>query len=521
VITDEIPTKSLKGQSGTLSLDMGSAAREGGAAGDLHVGNGRFALHVGGGGRRSSDVRTPEGPVANSDSRNGFGSIGGAWTGAKHYVGASYGYDDTRYGTPVVEGGAISLTPRRHAISVRSGGEQLSGVFESYRATLAVRRYKHDELNLGEVDTAFANNTEEFEVMGAHRAFGRLKGSLGGWALNRAFDAQGEESLSPAVGQKGAAAFAYEEASWPHVTLQFGGRVDHARYTPAGETERRFTTGSGSLGALFRPAAAQDRLVLAVSVARAARYPALEELFYYGLHAGNFAFEVGSPTLRPEHALGVDAAIRWQAPRVSGELTYFRNNVSGYIFRQPLSSAEFAARVPGYSVRFDGREGIAARAGEVLQSDEALPIIEYLAQDSVLQGIEAHADVTLTAKLSAEVGLDYVRGTVTASGDPLPRIPPVRGRAGLRYQRNALQIGGDLVVTGAQDRLAPNETTTAGYQLARAYAAYSLQTGGAVSTWTVRVDNLTNELYRNHLSLIKDYAPEMGRNLKVLYSLKF
>jgi hypothetical protein len=32
---------------------------------------------------------------------------------------------------------------------------------------------------------------------------------------------------------------------------------------------------------------------------------------------------------------------------------------------------------------------------------------------------------------------------------------------------------------------------------------------------------VTDELYRNHLSLIKDFVPEMGRNFKLLYSVKF
>ena len=85
-----------------------------------------------------------------------------------------------------------------------------------------------------------------------------MKGSVGGWVLNRAFDAVGAEALSPAVDQNGFAAFVYEEVTWPHVTLQFGGRTDHARYEPLGEPERTFTTGSGSAGVLLRPAAAND-----------------------------------------------------------------------------------------------------------------------------------------------------------------------------------------------------------------------------------------------------------------------
>ena len=33
--------------------------------------------------------------------------------------------------------------------------------------------------------------------------------------------------------------------------------------------------------------------------------------------------------------------------------------------------------------------------------------------------------------------------------------------------------------------------------------------------------NLTNALYRNHTSFTKDLAPEMGRGVRVGYSLRF
>jgi iron complex outermembrane receptor protein len=516
VITDEIPTKPLRGASGMFTFDLGSAARESGAAGDVNVGNGRVALHVGGGGRRSSDVATPEGDLANSQSRNGFANVGLSWTGNKAYVGGSYGYDDTKYGIPVVEEGQVQLTPRRHAFSARAGAQGLEGVFDSYRATIAVRRYKHDELEGAEVGTSFTNNTSELEIMGSHRAIGRLKGSVGGWFLNRAFDATGEEALSPAVDQRGLAAFLYEEVTWPHVTFQFGGRVDHTGYEPNGETSRDFTSGSGSLGLLVRPAAADDRLTLALSVARAARNPALEELFYFGVHPGNFAFEVGNPGLRPEHALGLDVALRWRGARASGEVTYFRNAISDYVFRAPLTEADFTARASEFAARFPGR-GI----GDEPVSTDEFPIVENVAADSVLQGIEAHSDVQLTSQLALELGLDYVRGSLADTHEPLPRIPPLRFRGGLRYQRNAFQAGGEVTAAATQDRLFVTETATDGYQLLRLYSAYSIARGNVVHTITGRLDNATNELYRNHLSLIKDLAPEMGRNVKLLYSVKF
>jgi iron complex outermembrane receptor protein len=513
VITNDIPTRAITGVHGNTAVDLGSAASEAGGAADIVAGNGSVALHAGGGGRRSGDVETPLGSLANSQSRNGFGNVGLSWTGKKGYFGGSYGYDDTRYGIPVVEEGQVQLTPRRHAFSLRGGGENLQGAFDSFRATLALRRYAHDEEAGGVVDTSFTNDTNELEVLGSHRAIGRLKGSLGASYLDRAFDARGEEALSPAVAQRASAAFIYEEVTWPHVTVQFGGRVEHSRYEPHGEAARGFTTGSGSLGVLLRPAGADDRVTVALSLARAARIPALEELFYFGSHAGNFAFEAGNPDLRPEHALGFDAALRWRGPRVSGEVTYFRNDVRDFVFRRLLSDGEFAARQADFQARFPGR---------ALQTpDGEFPIVENVAADSVLQGVEAHADVRLSSTLTAEAGIDYVRGTVTATGEFLPRMPPFRGRTGLRYQRNAFQAGGDVVAVATQDRVSGLETRTDGYGLVKLFASYSVQSGMWLHTITARLDNATDELYRNHLSLIKDLTLEMGRNFKLLYGVRF
>jgi iron complex outermembrane receptor protein len=516
VITDEIPTKPMMGASGNFTFDLGTAAKEGAAAGDVHVGNGTVALHVGGGGRRSGDVATPEGDLANSQSRNGFGNVGLAWTGAKGYFGGSYGYDDTKYGIPVVEEGQVQLTPRRHAFSLRAGAQGLPGFIDSYRGTLAVRRYTHDELEGEEVGTAFTNNTSEIEVMGSHKALGRMKGSAGGWFLNRAFDATGEETLSPAVDQRGFAAFVYEEITWPHVTVQFGGRIDHTRYEPNGETDRTFTSGSGSLGLLLRPAAANDRVTIALSLARAARNPSLEELFYFGPHPGNFAIEVGNPELSPEHALGFDVALRWRSSRASGEVTYFRNDISDYVFRAPLTEAEFEHRLPAFALRFPQRN-----IAQPSFAPDEFPIVENIAADSLLQGIESHADFQLTPELALELGVDYVRGTLKDTDEALPRIPPFRFRSGLRYQRNAFQAGGEVTATATQDRLFSTETPTDGYQLLRLYSSYSFGSGKVANTITARLDNMTNELYRNHLSLIKDLTPEMGRNFKLLYNVKF
>ena len=132
-----------------------------------------------------------------------------------------------------------------------------------------------------------------------------------------------------------------------------------------------------------------------------------------------------------------------------------------------------------------------------------------------------HGDVALSSRLFVDLGLDYVRGEVKARNEPLPRMPPLRFRGGLRYQYNAFQAGGEVIAAAAQDRVSGAEDPTEGYQLLKLFTSYSFDAGGVTNTVTARIENTTNELYRNHLSLIKESVPEMGRNFKVSYNVRF
>ncbi len=256
-----------------------------------------------------------------------------------------------------------------------------------------------------------------------------------------------------------------------------------------GLRSRDFTNVSGSLGALLRPS---DATTVAVSVARAVRNPALEELYFNGAHAGNFAFEVGNDVLDAERALGLDVAFRWRLPHVSGEVAYFRNAVADFVFRQPT--------------------------GETI---EDFPVIAFTAADVLLQGVEAHGDIELGPRVVLELGADYVRGELRDSGDPLPRMPPFRATIGARYRVNALQLGAQVVATADQNRVFDEETPTAGAGVVKLFGVWSKQSKAGLHTITLRLDNATNATYRNHLSYIKDLVPEAGRGVRLVYGLRF
>jgi iron complex outermembrane receptor protein len=494
VINDLIPTRRVEKTEGTALVDFGSAANDTGGAADMSVGDGRFAMHVGGNGRHAGDFSTPRGEVANTQSRSAFGQVGASAITSKGYVGGSYQYSDMKYGLPDLpfsDETGIELTPRKHTVSLRAESRGLDSFVTGVRASFGLRRYQHDELAEGQVDTHFENDTSEFELLATTRPLLRkMQGTYGVSGYARSFLSDGEEALSPPVDQRNVAAYTYQEIPWSHATLQFGGRAEHVSFAPdGGLRDRDFTNLSGSVGLLLRPT---ESTTIAVSLARAVRNPALEELYFNGLHAGNFAFEIGNDELEPEKALGLDVSFRWRAQRLSGEVTYFRNSIGNFIFRDPTGEEE-----------------------------EDFPVIRFTGADSLLQGVEAHTDVELTPSLHAEVGFDAVRGELRDTDQSLPRIPPMRLVTGLRYRRNALQLGGDLVTAAKQDRVFGVETPTDGYTTLKLFGVYSIQQGRLLHTITARLENATNETYFNHLSFIKDYFPEVGRSVKLIYGIRF
>jgi iron complex outermembrane receptor protein len=359
------------------------------------------------------------------------------------------------------------------------------------------RDYKHDEIEgSGEIATSFKNRVTEGNLYLNHRAYGALTGTFGVRGEHRDYSAAGEEALAPPTTQNTFSGFLYEELKYRHVALQFGGRVDHSSFVPDGAAverpdvpERDFTNFSGSVGVLGY---LRDDLTVAVNLARAARNPSLEELYNLGPHAGNFAFEIGDPTLPTEVAYGADLSLRYRGPRFSGEGTVFVNSIDNFIF--PFQAGE---------------------------TEEDLPVITFTSADSRFTGFEAHVDAGLTKNVWLVLGGDAVRGELRGGGGALPRIPPHRLWAGLRLEHKRFHLEGEVKSVGKQTRVYGAETPTDGYTLVNFHGSYQVTTGRAVHTLTVRADNVGDELYRNHLSYIKDLAPEMGRSFRLVYGVRF
>ncbi|MGE0454476.1 MAG: TonB-dependent receptor [Vicinamibacteria bacterium] len=498
LVSDEIATKPVEGLHGAFTAQAATADENGGVAGNLSGGNGRVAYRVNGSAQRTGEYQTPEGDVPNSQSssRSGGGSL--ALTGEHGFVGASYQYVDTRYGVPFVEEGETTLHPRRHRVDFRLERRGLGSFVNGIKFQAGFRDYRHDEIEgSGEIATTFANKLTEGNLYVSQKPIGPLTGTFGLRAEYRDYSALGEEALAPPTIQKTLSGFFYEELGYRHLSVQFGARLDRTSLDPDGAAierpglpRRDFTNVSASLGMLGH---LRDDLTLALNLARAVRNPSLDELYNFGPHAGNFAFEIGDPTLPTEVAYGADLALRLRRPRFVGEATLFLNSVDRYIF--PFQT------------------------GEV--DEEGFTVVEFRSADSRFRGFEAHVDAGLTQDLWLLVGADAVRGELRADDSPLPRIPPRRLWFGLRFERGPLHLEGEVKNVGEQSRVYGAETRTDGYTVLNFHGSYQITTGTTVHTVTLRVDNAADELYRNHLSYIKSLAPEMGRSLKLVYGVRF
>ena len=103
----------------------------------------------------------------------------------------------------------------------------------------------------------------------------------------------------------------------------------------------------------------------------------------------------------------------------------------------------------------------------------------------------------------------------------MPRIPPLRGTLSINVPLRRFTISPEFLLAGGQDRVFRDETETGSYSVVNVDASYVWARQHLSHVLSFTAHNLTNALYRNHTSFIKDLAAEMGRGVRVSYSLRF
>ena len=516
------------GTRGQVSADAGSADRQAGTNASMQYTDGKAILWLGGGTRATDDYRTPLGTIENSATELHSGRAGIGYFGERLFASGGFTAENSLFGVPfagaseppsdqpaVTEGPDIldddvqvELDSRRRVGRFDLGMRNLNHVVvDGVRLTFNVVDWSHNEIeaedgakNLG---TAFNNRTYVLRAEVDQRQTARLAGKFGLWTQTRHFNAIGEEALSPPTDQTSLAAFVYEELDFGRFRAQLGGRLERNGYTvaprdaaapePGGPTApnvRNRDFGGASVSAGFQ-ADLGSGAAFVTNVTRSHRAPALEELYNFGPHVGNLVFEVGDPDLGSETTVGLDVSLRYQSARAKSSVNAYVYDIDDFVFASVTDEVADRLRVAEFS-QADGR----------------------------FLGFDGDASVRVGDATWVNVGVGFVDAELK-TGEALPRIPPLRGRVSVDLPYRGLTLSPELLVAARQGQVFRDESETAGYTVFNVKASYVLARPHEAHIFSVSGYNLTNELYRNHTSFIKDFAPEIGRGVTVGYSVRF
>ena len=484
---------------GYLSSIGGTNNSQGAVSGGLEYGRDKWMLWSNATGQRTSDYKAGGdfGTVENTFTRSASGNVGGGYYAGKAFFNTNFNYYQNRYGIPLdfsdPEAELRSLRMWRNDIKFNFGYHDLDWFVTSAKFTASFSNYRHQELIDNEVGTTFSNKVFSYRGMFEQKPYGKLSGRFGFEGYDRSYQTVGEEVLvAGPVKQDSLSAFALEELKFERVTLQFGGRIENNRYDPTDPdlTDKEFTGLSAAAGMRI---GLWDGGAFVANFSHSYRAPALEELYNRGPHDGTLSFEIGNPELNAEQSNGLDAAIRHQTSRLRAEANFFYYHIKDFVFLAPTG---------------------------VIDPVSGLEIANYVQGDSRFRGTELSLDVTAHKNVNILAGLDYVNAGLD-TGQPLPRIAPLRGRFGLDLHRGNFNVRPEFVAVGRQDRIFTNETPTAGYGAINVAASYIYSTQHLAHIFSVNAYNLNNRLYFNHISFIKEISPEIGRGIRFSYTIRW
>lgn len=485
-----------EGLTGKVTLLGGSNNGQGQGGVNLSYGHRNWLFYGTAGGVRTGDYNSPAASVPNSASKMKNGSVGIGHFGEKTSLNFNFQGADGKYGVPYPsddpEAERTRLDWDRYQFRLNGIVKKLGDVLQDFEYYGSYTNWNHAEKllqPLGEplTGTQFTNNTWTYQGTFRQKKKSHLTGSLGFWGLDRNYDSRGAEALSPPVKQSAFAGFVLEELTFEKVRFQFGTRIENNRYRPAIEyPERSFTGASASAGVIV-PLWSGGSVF--GNYMHSYRAPALEELYNHGPHPGNSVFEIGDPALVREMGDSFEAGLRHNSQRFRFSTSLYRYQLHDFVYLEPEGSIE-----------------------------DGLPVANYRQANSRFLGAEARTEVALRPSLWLLAAFDAVDAQVSRSNVNLPRIPPVRGRVGFDFRRGSLSIRPEMVLSNRQWQVSPFEKPTAGYAVFNVNAGYTLTRGHLLHLFTVNLFNATDRIYRNHLSFVKEFAPEMGRGVRVSYT---
>jgi iron complex outermembrane receptor protein len=454
-----------------------------------------------------------KGTLPNTGGRIGDIAGGVAYVNGDTNIGISVSHHTFNYGVPI----RYSLDPDEEAERPTIDGRQtradvranfpIGGFFKIFEFRGGLSKYHHDELTPeGEVDSSFATKGGEMRADVVQTARGGWGGTSGVQYLDTSVHLSGQEKYLPDSTNRQLGVFTLQTLERGPIRFEGGLRIESARLHA--DADPQIAANGGIIGTMpisvgFTPVSASiganyeftSGWRAGLSISHSERAPAIDELFANGPHGGSETFEVGDPTLKKEASNAIEFSVhRTTGPiHVQGSLYY--SKFSNFIFQAPTGEMRDALPV------FTYRQGKADYYGFELQSD-------------------ARFGKALGIDWGGEIVTDAVRATIKGFG-PAPLIPPLRVIGAITGSRG--QVDGRLEIEHdfAHDRTAPIETGTPGFTLVNASLDWHPFAANPDLTLSLQGNNLFDVDARRSTSLLKDYAPLAGRDIRLSARVSF
>ncbi|KQN06647.1 TonB-dependent receptor [Sphingobium sp. Leaf26] len=529
----------------------GSAANERTLSGEVEAPIAQnFVIHVDGSWTRTDDLRTGgyilskpmraiaaqsddaeiredgqwKGKLPNTAAETWEVAGGFAYVGTGGNLGVSVSHSENRYGVPsridVAEDQDhdgenhdhdepghthedVTLSMKQTRADLRGEVATGGGFLDSIRLRAGWAQYQHEEIEpTGEVGTTFKNQSMESRLEFVQAKRGGWDGAFGAQFFTRRFEAVGEEKFLPRNETNQLGVFTLQSLDLGDTRVEAGGRFEHTDLSAVADDDlftaggrRNFNALSGSLGI---SQAIMPGWRVGLNLSRSERAPSAEELFARGNHAGTQAFELGNADFNKEKSWGVEGTLRGQGEGYSVSFSAYHNWFSGFIYDSIVDDSVCQAANGGAELEF--------------------PCYAYNQADARYYGFEAEGNVKLAQVGNYVINLDgvadYVRATIKGSG-PAPRIPPLRLLSGIEAQSDRITARAEVEHVFEQNRIAETETPTDGFTLVNASLAFKPFKGNDRTTLMLSANNIFDVEARRHASVLKDFAPLAGRDIRV------
>lgn len=446
--------------------------------------------------RKNSDTRIPGGKLNNTDAENLTSSIGLAYHAKNFSSGFAFRNFNGNYGIPSQENEEPRFKINRNKYAFKTEINFENSNFQGLELQVNQIDYDHKEIENGEVGTQIEVKTINSDLKLKHGKILNLVGMVGSSFLYQNYKTTGEEKFFADADLYLGSLILYEEFELDRLTIQAGLRYDFARvkskeFEDIPSQVKHFNVLSSSAGLIYKLA---EPMNLGFSFSRGFRIPTLQELFAYGPHLGTQSFEVGNPNLGVETSNEFNLSLKFLTARANGDISLFLNYINGFIY--PYNTGK-------------------------VDSVSGLPIYEHTSTRATLRGFEMKFELEPFRNLNVSVVADYVEGKRRDRNEYLPLIPPFRTILGIEYRTGRYNLGGEVKLVSAQNKLAPGETQTPGYGIINLHFGIRLLFFGLAHEINLSIENLTDKRYYDHLSRIKDFAPMPGRSINIVYHFLF